>query len=114
MPDNRAVTRLMTYLAQEREVLQRGKVEALAALVTEKEALLEELSRTPPPAGDLARLRRAAARNQRLMSAAAEGVKSVLTRLKEYERAGGPIQSYSGSGAPRQIGGSPPTLERKA
>ena len=102
-------------LAQERAVLVRGQLDALASLAERKEALFARLPAPEQiPAARLTELRQAAERNHALIAATARGLKSVSRRMAEIRSATGGLSTYSSSGERRTLGGASGALERRA
>ena len=83
-----ALARISALLEEERRCLLSGDLAGLEALAAEKRALAGTLGgapdrRTADPGRDIARLGAAAQRNQRLLEAAAEGLRSAMRRVTE-------------------------------
>lgn len=114
MTNDRALERAEDYFERERAILLSGKLEDLAGLVEEREAVLAGISATEGDAARIRRLRDLAERNGALLLSASEGVGRAMKRLSELRKAAGPIGSYSESGSRCEIGSINPKFERKA
>lgn len=98
---SRTVSRLARLLEVERSALLRGDMAAVAALTAEKEALASGFNSTN--AGELRQLSVSLERNSALLSAAKEGVNTVLTALNAQRAARMSLSSYDSSGKATQI-----------
>ena len=107
-----ACTAAEALLDRERDLLRLGRIDELAPLLAERDRVLA--AATGADVERLRRLRAKAERNGRLASAAADGIRAALSRVRELARAAGPIGSYSATGESLKIGAIRPTCERKA
>lgn len=97
-------------LEEERELILRGDLRALAGLAARSRTALEDLVATPTPPDaslepELERIRGAAIRNRRLLAALLEGAAEARRELASheiarnrlgYDRAGAPVASATG------------------
>jgi flagellar biosynthesis/type III secretory pathway chaperone len=93
---------LLRLLDDEREGLLRGRLAEVAAVADRKARLIAALNAAPDPAG-LVRVKAAAERNQRLLEAAAAGVKDVRARLAEVRQSAGTLATYTPEGARQTV-----------
>ena len=98
----RAVERLSRLLDMEKAALICGDLEAVAALVPEKEALTAEFEGASTT--ELRLLSAALLRNGELLTAAKEGVSTVLTMLSQQRAARMSLSSYDSNGKATEIG----------
>jgi flagellar biosynthesis/type III secretory pathway chaperone len=106
--------RLERLLEDERKLLRAGRLAELPAFERRKSRLIAELAGANLPKGDIEHLRRAATRNAGLLEAAAEGIRSVLDRVRVREAAADAIETYTANGSRVRLGGRRPRHERKA
>lgn len=107
----RAVDQLTQLLEVERVALLDGDLEAVNALIPQKEALASQFD--DANAGDLTLLAAALAHNSRLFAAAHEGVMTVMTTLAQQKDARTTLSSYDASGKATQISRTGPGTERR-
>ncbi|SFI47552.1 hypothetical protein [Albimonas pacifica] len=78
-------------LEEERELILRGDLKALAGHAARSRTALDDLTSTPPggeaPGRELERIRVAAERNRRLLSALLEGAAEARRELARHEKA---------------------------
>ncbi len=103
---------LRAILSRERAALAAGRLADLPALVAEKQVWLS--GQPGGGAGALAGLANDLARNQRLIGAALKGVQAARARAEAIRKAAEGTRSYGADGAGRVIGGTGPTIERRA
>lgn len=89
---------LDALLEMEREALLAARLDSLAALVAEKERLMDRLAALDAAAGDLTGLRGKAERNQQLMDSAMRGIRSVASRLGTLRRLRRTLETYDRAG----------------
>lgn len=107
------VSALEELLEVERRLLTGGDLDGLARLARRKEALMAGLRPGAAPEAALTRLRRALARNDALLAAAAQGVRDADRRLRELIE-GPALVTYDGSGKRRTVDAARPALSRNA
>ncbi len=109
--------RLRRLLEREAESLRTGRVDALSALQPERDralaAVAAGVSSGAVTANEARALTRAAERNQRLLKAAAEGLRSAKTRLAEIERQSRGDSGHYGADGQRVALGTAPRHDRK-
>ena len=97
---------LSDVLDRERQAILKGDYAALASLASEKERHYARIARDRPGADRLSSLQIKASRNQVLLTAAADGIRSVVrdlnesrqpTTLKTYDRAGSRCTTFGDS-----------------
>ena len=101
-------------LAEERAAILAGSFDDVTRIAERKQALIEGLSTAAPPAADLRHIASEISRNQTLLAAAIDGIRSVVERLAELRRARDGFDSYGPKGVRTKVGGRPPAFERKA
>jgi flagellar biosynthesis/type III secretory pathway chaperone len=106
--------RLLALLAAERKALLAGELAALPDFVVAKERLTAALSSAPPEAGELVRLRVAAASNQALLEAALRGVKAARARIDAARSGGAALSTYDARGKSSTWGTGGSSFERRA
>ena len=99
----------MQLMSEEREALTAGQLDRIGEIVKRKEHMVQEISRIRNQLGpdELARLRNAADRNERLFDAAVTGIKTVQKRIEHLKSEGTDLKTYAADGeraalAPRQ------------
>jgi len=107
-----AATALAALLEEERTALQAGALDQLAELGARKAALVDRLAAGAMPPSDATGLAAAAERNQKLLAAAAEGVRTAHRRVCELRTLAAGGGTYDASGQ-RQTGSTPPRLARR-
>lgn len=107
----RAIAKLKRVLDLERRALLSGDLEALEALVPEKEALAVTFEGADTT--ELNALSFKLAQNERLLAAATRGVAEVITTLEKQRTARRVLSTYDQSGNPTQIGSTPRATERR-
>ena len=98
-------------LEEERELILRGDLRALAGLAARSRTALEDLVGAALPPGDasereLDRIRQAASRNRRLLGALMEGASQARRELARHEKARVSL-GYDRAGAPVSASGDP-------
>ena len=106
-----ALVRMAALLEQERRCLLSGDLAGLEALAAEKVALAGSLG-LAADRRDVARLGAAAQRNQRLLEAAAEGLRSAMRRVTELRNLHRGRGTY-GAGGFRADGAETALVERR-
>ncbi len=114
MPET-ALNELLELLEQERSLLIKGEVDAVAALAEQKEELIEQLRTAGPlPAEGLSKLRERALRNKALLDASRTGLKAAATRLKEIRKAMLQLDTYNRDGNLTNLQTAQPKVEKRA
>lgn len=103
---------LERLLDVERFAIRAGAFDGLVEIASRKEVLIDTLGGVD--AETLARLRKKAEGNQRLLSAALKGVRAAQRRLDMIRRASRSLNSYDALGRARTIGSAGPNVERRA
>ena len=106
--------RLKTLLASEREALKEGDFQKLAALLSEKEEIVELLANNHPDSTALKALKQDASRNEALLEAASRGIASVRDRIKMLREGGPPLKTYTADGRAHSITNQSNRTNRKA
>jgi len=103
-------------LERERLALLEGRLDGLAELLEEKEALIEALSTldTGPERHRLEGLRGKADRNRHLMDSALRGIRAVASRLGTMQRLRQSLETYDRSGRRTSIVTGNGQVERRA
>ena len=104
---------LLTLLETERAAIRSGRIADLTVLADQKIALSLELSKTPPNRMVLARIDRALRRNERLLTAACDGVKLAATRLAALRAVRDGLSLYNAAGNRTTVARRPDALEHK-
>jgi hypothetical protein len=114
--DRQLIRDAETLLEREHACLLRGDLAALAGLAEEKEAHLARLRKVGAPESAIfAALRERAARNERLLDAAMQGIRRVSARLSAYRQVRRSIETYDPQGRKETIAGTVVhRLERRA
>lgn len=110
---NSVAQTLFTLLEAERDAIRTGRLEDLTALADQKVALSLELSAMPPNRMMLRRIDRALRRNERLLTAACDGVKSAATRLAALRAVRDGLSLYTAAGDRTTVARRPDALEHK-
>ena len=105
---------LSTLLERERTAILKGAFDDLTSLAPEKERLLLALPEQELGMTQLRRISAAVSRNQTLLAAAIDGVRSVGDRLEVLRRAREGFDSYDQSGGRTRVGTAKSGFERKA
>lgn len=115
MTDLTIADRLERLLAAERDALLKGDFDTIAALLDEKEQLVDRLRTTEMAAATLEPLRNGMRRNHQLFDQALAGIRNVAARLGDLSRAGKTVHTYDSTGKKQVIEAkAPPKLERRA
>lgn len=103
---------LSDLLERERQAILKGDYAILASLASEKERYYARIARDRPSANRLSALQIKANRNQVLLTAAADGIRSVVRDLGGSQR---PIslETYDRAGSRCAISGNSHSLERR-
>ena len=112
----RGAAALESLLERERDALLAGDLERVTTLLPEKQSLMERLADVP--AQDAVLLRSVSdkvQRNQKLLTGAMEGVRTVTERLAALRRVRDTLETYGADGKRRNIDTDrPPSVERRA
>ncbi|WP_299664371.1 flagellar biosynthesis protein FlgN [uncultured Ruegeria sp.] len=97
--DESPIRALEDLLDLERVALVEGELGELNRLVPEKESLIDALNElSVMNSGDLVRVQQKVARNQALLSSAAEGIRAVAERMSELRRVRQEFSTYDATG----------------
>ncbi|WP_299948410.1 flagellar biosynthesis protein FlgN [uncultured Ruegeria sp.] len=97
--DESSIRALEDLLDLERVALVEGDLGELNRLVPEKESLIDALNElSVMNSGDLVRVQQKVARNQALLSSAAEGIRAVAERMSELRRVRQEFSTYDATG----------------
>lgn len=93
-------TRLQRVLEAEAACLRAGQIDRLIELEKARSEALEALAADPRPvsSADIAQLRAAAARNQRLLRATGDGMRAALERLQTLQQTMAGAGHYTSDG----------------
>lgn len=105
---------LSDLLERERTAILSGAFDDLTQLAPEKERLLMALPDQDVGTGQLRTISAAVSRNQTLLAAAIEGVRSVRDRLDVVRKARDGFEAYDQSGSRSRVGAAKSGFERKA
>lgn len=106
---------LEDLLDKERTAILNGALQDMGRLAGEKERVLEAGNMAVPDQSTLDRLRRKAARNQQLLTAAIRGVRAVTSRLDVLRNGPGEMNTYDRAGQRTTLGShNRGTLHRRA
>lgn len=105
---------LTELLERERVAILSGAFGDLAVLAKDKERLLSDLPNQELGARQLRFISAAVSRNQTLLAAAIEGVRSVTDRLEELRVSRKGFNAYDPKGARSHVGAAQSAFERKA
>ncbi|MFZ3585199.1 flagellar protein FlgN [Loktanella sp. DJP18] len=104
---------LLTLLETEGAAIRSGRLADLTALADQKIALSRKISETPLDRIVLGRIDRALRRNERLLTAACDGVKCAATRLAALRAVRDGLSLYNEAGNRSTVARRPDALERK-
>lgn len=104
---------LEDLLERERGLILSGRVAELARHAAEKERLARDLTSLRDPL-QIARLAKAARRNQSLLEGAAQGIRDVRARLTEMRASAGKLATYSRDGERQTVSTAAGRLEHRA
>ncbi len=104
---------LEDVLDQERQAILAGRFDVLARLMAEKVRLLDHAHRSAQP-DRLIRVRDKATRNQALLQAASQGVRSVSNRLARQETRANSLHTYDHKGRRLGVRTATSGLEKRA
>lgn len=109
-----SVKQMTRVLEEERDALITGALERLEALAGRKERALEQLRSKSPEEQEMTALHEMAQSNQRLLDAAAEGLRAGFQRIAQLQESLRGWRAYDSQGQRSAIGASSGSLERKA
>lgn len=89
---------LEDLIDKERAAILAGALDEMGRIAAEKERILEGRALSAPNQNTLDRLRRKAARNQQLLTAAIRGVRAVSSRLDVLRNGPGEMNTYDRAG----------------
>ena len=86
-------------LEKERNAVLNGDFETLRRLMDKKERIMAQVLQQTEPSQRLQSLQRKVDRNQRLLIAAGNGIRTVSDFLKKLEQPNDPLRTYDQSGS---------------
>lgn len=104
---------LEDLIDKERRAILDGDFGQLRQMMAEKERLIIATKNAPPP-DSVARLKRKAERNQNMLRAATQGIRSVVDHLARAGEAKQPLLTYSRSGHRQAHAARNNSMERRA
>lgn len=106
---------LDALLDVERTALLQGDLERVAALMAEKESLVNELEASKSAQDALASLRNKVSRNHALFDSALAGIRAVVARIGSVQTVNKQLDTYDATGRRHSIGAhSEKALEKRA
>lgn len=100
----RLLDQLDAILENEHDAVLTGEIGRLAALVSEKERLVDALNALAPPSEDSLRaIQGKLARNQALLDGALHGIRTVAARLAAHRRIRRSLDIYDQSGRKQSL-----------
>ena len=105
---------ILTVLEEERAAILGGAFTEIARLSARKAPLLEGLAGAGLALSELQRIGTAVSRNQALLAAALDGMRSVTARMADLRRLRDGFETYGPGGARAHVGAPRPAFERKA
>ncbi|SMR83462.1 hypothetical protein SAMN04488030_3382 [Aliiroseovarius halocynthiae] len=108
------VDALLSLLDDERRLILDGDLLALPKLGLAKEQALSELRHHTPSQSQLVRIQTVLARNQRLLSAAANGIRAAQNRIDAIRNPDRSVKTYTRAGAAQTIAPTPSSFEKRA
>lgn len=105
---------LLTLLEEERQMILNGDLHDLPKLTETKTDALSELGQTTVTQQQLAHLQAMAARNQNLLAAAANGIRSARQRLDAIRNRDQGVKTYTRTGASELLSRKPSNFEKRA
>ena len=105
---------LMDLLERERVLILSGEIEQIVRLLPEKERLLTALNSTDQSQQSLKILQVEADRNQVLLGAVAQGIRTVQKRLSALHASGSELRTYTQAGHAENLANQRTNIERKA
>lgn len=114
--ETRIIESLDTILEQERRALLAGEITALKSLMTEKERLMDALNALAHhPLSNLTAIQGKLTRNQALLDATLQGIRTVAARLAAHRRIRRSMDTYDQHGRKLSIlGDIAPNVEKRA
>ena len=109
-----AADALEDLLDHERRLILSGQIDGLLRASGEKDRLLARLPGAGENAEVLNRLRRKADRNQKLLAAAAQGLKSAARRIEAMKTSTTSLRTYGRDGAAADLTNAPGGFDRQA
>lgn len=107
------IDELEDLLDRERAMLRTGALQELSRLADQKARLMAGLSAAAGQSS-LTRLREKAARNARMLDAAARGIRSVTDRIAALRAGPQTFTTYAANGARATVGSKSGNVERRA
>ena len=113
MPKADLIDALEDLLEAERGLLLAGEIQDLERLAERKQSLLAQLAGANPDAASLAALRRQLDRNARILTAAGQGIRHAIERVRQLADPA-PLATYDGAGRRSEIEAPKPSVSRSA
>lgn len=105
---------LMELLEDERQLLRKGDLNALPDLTEAKSNCIQKLDHATLVPKQLERLQSLSARNQRLLAAAASGIRAAQNRIERIRNPDQNIRTYSRTGQSKNIARNTARFEKRA
>ncbi|MCK0141208.1 flagellar biosynthesis protein FlgN [Aliiroseovarius sp. F20344] len=105
---------LIELLENERQLLQYGDLKALQDLAEAKSDFIQNLDLRTLSPEQLQRLQSLTARNQRLLAAAASGIRAAQKRIDGIRNPDQGIKTYSRTGQSKSISRNTASFEKRA
>lgn len=107
------VDALEELLDAERDLVLAGEILKLEHLAGQKESLLAHLAGARPDSASLTRIRQDLDRNARILTAAGQGIRHALERVRDLADPA-PLATYDGHGRRSEIEAPEPSVSRSA
>jgi flagellar biosynthesis/type III secretory pathway chaperone len=108
------VNALLSLLEDERQLILAGKIDALPNLANAKSQALSQLGSGRLSQAQISRLQTVTARNQSLLAAAAEGIRSAQNRLRAIRNPDPSLKTYTRAGTPQVLSRTASNFEKRA
>ncbi|WP_424941200.1 hypothetical protein [Aliiroseovarius sp. S253] len=105
---------LLTLLEDERQLILNGELDALPKLTDAKTEILSQMVQSTLSQNQFAQLQTIAARNQSLLVAAANGIRSARDRLDAIRNPNQGVKTYTRTGAAQVLSRAHPNFEKRA
>lgn len=108
------VSTLLSLLEDERQLILTGKIDGLSSLADAKSQVLSQLESSRLSQTQISRLQTMTARNQSLLAAAAEGIRSAQNRLRTIRNPDQSLKTYTRAGASKVLSRTASSFEKRA
>lgn len=105
---------LLSLLEDERQLILTGKVGALPDLADVKSQVLSRIGSSGLSQTQISKLQTLTARNQILLAAAAEGIRSAQNRLRAIRNPDQSLKTYTRAGASQVLSRTASSFEKRA